>query len=283
MRITASATASPVGNKNDMACTVYYRTRGAEAWATAQNLIPLSYSIGVTNALLPQTFDVLSSYELKIRVTDTFYYVEQSVEIGTKQVMIDLYQDGTGIAFGKVAETPGAVEFGWPVKLVEPLEVTQGGTGANNGASACANIGAVQKSGDAMTGNLQISGRLYPSLYLLPTYNDTTNRVVFEGIYSGAGSFSAWEDSSGTNRRMLEVRTAKYKASKDDAVVLRCVENGSYYSYRVFHAGMATPVPIANGGTGASTAKAALTNLGVFYAETLPDTGEDGQICLVPV
>lgn len=61
------------------------------------------------------------------------------------------------------------------------------------------------------------------------------------------------------------------------------VENGSYYSYRLFHAGMATPVPIANGGTGASTAKAALTNLGVFYAETLPDTGEDGQICLVPV
>ena len=48
---------------------------------------------------------------------------------------------------------------------------------------------------------------------------------------------------------MLEVRTAKYKASKDDAVVLRCgLENSSYYSYRLFHAGMATPVPIANGG-----------------------------------
>ena len=44
---------------------------------------------------------------------------------------------------------------------------------------------------------------------------------------------------------------------------------------------MATPVPIANGG--ASAAKAALNNLGVFYADTLPDTGTDGQICLVPV
>lgn len=53
--------------------------------------------------------------------------------------------------------------------------------------------------------------------------------------------------------------------------------------YRVFHAGMATPVPIANGGTGASAAKAALNNLGVFYADALPDTGTDGQICLVPV
>ena len=46
---------------------------------------------------------------------------------------------------------------------------------------------------------------------------------------------------------------------------------------------MATPVPIANGGTAAKTPKAALNNLGVFYSESLPSTGTDGQICLVPV
>ena len=39
----------------------------------------------------------------------------------------------------------------------------------------------------------------------------------------------------------------------------------------------------ANGGTGAANAKAALTNLGIFYADTLPSSGTDGQICLVPV
>lgn len=283
VRVSVSATASPVDNKNSMACTVYYRTRGTEAWATAATLTPANYAIQAEHTLLTQAFDALSSYELKVRVTDYFYSVEQTVDIGTKQVMIDLYRDGTGIAFGKVAETPGAVEFGWPVKLVEPLSVSQGGTGANSGSAACTNLGAVKKSGDTMTGNLSIAASLYPSVYLLPSYNNTTNRVVFEGSYVGAGSFAAWEDSSGKNRRMLEVRTAKYQASKDNAVVLRCVEDGAYTSYRVFHAGMATPVPVANGGTGASTAKAALEKLGVFYAETLPDTGEDGQICLVPV
>ena len=36
-------------------------------------------------------------------------------------------------------------------------------------------------------------------------------------------------------------------------------------------------------GTGASSAKAALQNLGIFYADTLPADGTDGQICLVPV
>lgn len=116
-----------------------------------------------------------------------------------------------------------------------------------------------------------------------PTYNNTTNRVVFEGSYAGAASFSAWQDSTGNNRRMLEVRNASYETGRDNAVVLRDVINNSYYTFRVFHAGMATPVPIGNGGTGANNAKAALGNLGVFYSATLPSSGTDGQICLVPV
>ena len=53
--------------------------------------------------------------------------MEQTVSVGTKQVMMDFYKDGSGVAFGKVAETPGAVEFGWPVKLSAPLAVDQGG------------------------------------------------------------------------------------------------------------------------------------------------------------
>ena len=82
---------------------------------------------------------------------------------------------------------------------------------------------------------------------------------------------------------MLEVRNASYEASRDNALLLRDVVNGTYYAFRIFHAGMATPIPVANGGTGANNAKAALNSLGIFYAATLPSTGTDGQICLVPV
>ena len=141
----------------------------------------------------------------------------------------------------------------------------------------------MKKNGDTMTGNLAISGYLYPSLYLLPTYNSTTNRTVFEGSYVGASSFSSWEDGTGNNRRMLEVRNAAYQASLDFAVLLRTCTGGTWASYRLFHAGMATPIPLANGGTGASSAKAALSNLGIFYSASLPSSGTDGQICLVPV
>lgn len=86
-------------------------------------------------------------------------------------------KDGSGIAFGKVAEQSGKVEFGWPVILSSALGIAYGGTGATTAAAALANLGGVKKTGDTMTGNLNISAYLYPSLLLLPTYNDTTNRI----------------------------------------------------------------------------------------------------------
>ena len=269
VRISAKASASSVGGKNTLSCTVYYKLSSAESWVSAATPTPADYTIDESNLLLSPTFDTLSSYDIKIRVQDVFYYIEQTVSIGTKQVMMDFYKDGSGIAFGKVAENAGKVEFGWPLLLSEPLGVDQGGTGAETASAACTKLGAVKKAGDTMTGNLGISSYLYPSLYLLPTYNSTTNRTVFEGSYVGASSFASWEDSTGNNRRMLEVRNAAYQASLDFAVLLRTCVSGTWASYRLFHAGMATPIPLANGGTGASSAEAARANLGVSNADNL--------------
>lgn len=223
-------------------------------------------------------------YEATFTLTDAVGKVSTYVaEIGSAEYVIHVKNGGKAIGFGMAAGDDETASFGWPVKMSTPLAIEDGGTGATSAAWARFALGCVASSGDTMTGNLTIQTSLYPSLILKPTYNSTTNRVVFEGSYAGAASFSAWEDSSGNDRRMLEVRTAAYESSLDNAVVLRSVIGGSYYTYRLFHAGMASPVPVNKGGTGASVAKTALSNLGIFYADTLPSTGTDGQICLVPV
>ena len=225
-----------------------------------------------------------AAYQAVITLTDTVGSVTTyTAEIQSAAYIMHIKKNGRAVGFGMAAGEDDTVSFGWPVKLTSPLEVAQGGTGGNSQATACANIGAVKKVGDTMTGDLLIRTSLYPSLKLTPTYNSTTNQTVFEGSYVGASSFAAWEDSSGSNRRMLEVRNAKYAPSMDNAVLLRTAVNNTWYAYRLFHAGMATPIPVANGGTGAANAKTALTNLGIFYADTLPSSGTDGQICLVPV
>lgn len=269
VRVSLAGSVSSVGSKNTVSCAVYYKLTTSTSWVQATIVSASNYAVSTANLLLSATFDALKSYDLKVRLSDYFYYVEQSVSVGTKQVLMDFYKDGNGVAFGKVAESSGKVEFGWPVVLSTPLGVDQGGTGATTAPNACAKLGAVKKSGDTMTGNLSISGYLYPSVYLLPTYNSTTNRTVFEGSYVGASSFASWQDSSGNNRRMLEVRNAAYEAGRDNALVLRDVVDGSYYTYRVFHAGMTTPVPIANGGTGANSAANARANIGANNASNL--------------
>ena len=265
-RFSFQVSVSPLNNKNSFSCVVYYKLKNAEAWTQAYAVNAASYTLAVSNQLLSQTYDALSSYDVKIRLADHFQEAEQAVSIGTKGVILDFLADGTGIGIGKVAETPGAIECGWPMKLTDPLSIAYGGTGATSAESALAALGGVKKAGDTMTGNLNISGYLYPSMLLLPTYNDTTNRTVFEGSYAGASSFAAWEDSTGNNRRMLEVRTKAYQNSLDWAVLLRVCDAGTWANYRVFHSGMTSGVPVANGGTGATTAANARSNLGTNNA-----------------
>ena len=270
VRIQFRGAISSLGNANATEYYVYYKLSTASTWTLAESSTTAGqYDITVLNHVLSQSFSPLYSYDIKIRLKDSFAYVEQSVSIGTKQVIMDILSDGQGIAFGKIAETSGCVDLGWPLKLSSPLSIENGGTGGSSAALARYYLGAVSKTGDTMTGNLNIQSYLYPSVYLVPTYNDTTNRTVFEGSYAGASSFSAWEDSSGNNRRMLEVRTKSYAPSLDNAVLLRVADAGTWYAYRVFHSGMASPVPIANGGTGAADAASARSNLGANNASNL--------------
>ena len=269
VRYNLTGSGSALNNRNTLTCTIYYKLSTASAWTQAETVTHSSYALSQTNKLMSQTFDPLYSYNLKVTVADYFYSVEQIISIGTKQVLLDFLSNGNGIGIGKVAETNGYIDCGWPLKLSTPLAIAYGGTGSVNADAAIANLGGVKKSGDTMTGNLNIQGTLYPSLCLLPTNSGQTNRIVFEGSYVGAASFAAWEDSTGNNRRMLEVRTKAYASSLDNAAMLRVCDGGTWGNYRIFHEGMATAVPVNKGGTGATTAANARSKLGANNAANL--------------
>lgn len=215
MRLSAIGSVSSVNSRNTVACRIYYKLSSASAWTLSTTLTVSNYTLSVSNTLLSQTFNNLNSYDLKITLQDYFTTVEQLISVSTKQVMMDFYRDGSGVAFGKVAEQSGKAEFRWPLKLSEALPISEGGTGATTAAAARTALGAAASS-----------------------HSHTPSSI-------GAAASS--------------------------------------HGHALTDSGITGVLPVSKGGTGASTAKNACIALGIFYADTLPSTGTEGQICLVPI
>ena len=267
----ASGTYSSVSSKNSMTLKVQYGLTTSSVYSAAVTL-----TNGTASVIGGGSIDANYSFNVKFTLTDQFNTIEKILTVGTAAYTVFFRQGGNGVALGKVSERANAVEINpdWDIyhgstKLNGTVPIERGGTGGTTAAAARSNLGVVNKAGDTMSGNLGIQGTLYPSLYLLPTNSGQTNRIVFEGSYVGAASFAAWEDNTGNNRRMLEVRTKAYQSSLDNAVMLRVCDAGTWGNYRIFHAGMPSGVPIANGGTGATTAANARSNLGANNAANL--------------
>lgn len=122
----------------------------------------------------------------------------------------------------------------------------------------------VSKSGDTMTGDLNIQGYYNPFLSLVPIESSKIKKSVFSCNGNGILSMAIWEDESKQNGRIFEVRAKPLENSLNNALLLRVYDNGNQSSYEIFHSGMTNAIPISQGGTGATTAAGALTALGAF-------------------
>ena len=125
-----------------------------------------------------------------------------------------------------------------------PVTIAQGGTNATDAPTACANLGAVKKSGDTMTGSLNIQ--------------------TAYAINIGTAAVSTWNrisySNDGTNNRLIfhqRGQNGKYEYFN--------LPNTSSPSADTHYKILTTKsaVTIAQGGTGATTAAAARTALGI--------------------
>ena len=298
VRVNITASAASVGAKNTMTCTVYYKLSSASAWTKAQDVTPASYAVSKTNLLLTPTFNALSSYDIKVAVTDFFTSstpVEQEVSVSTKQVMQDFYRDGTGVAFGKVAETPNAAEFAWKLVASDAQIDTMRmntytsvaqlgqtvGSATINGCRSAMSDGSILMAQASDFASAELPSTL--GTILIGRIHTIRSFCLFIGKEPTTGIFKQALDSAGTSFTGIWYRL--YDSAS--AIPVSGGGTGQTTAAGIRNAiglGNTTgALPIANGGHGATSAKQGLINLGVFYSSTLPASGTDGQICLVPV
>jgi len=135
------------------------------------------------------------------------------------------------------------------------VPVSSGGTGATTAAGARtnleitpANIGAVNKAGDTMTGQLRISFNDYPSL---------------RGTRTDSGEASIYLENN-TSGWALGVNT--WGQGANSFAIGKYMGGNSGWCLKIDDTGLVSlskALPVASGGTGATTAAGARANLGV--------------------
>lgn len=118
-----------------------------------------------------------------------------------------------------------------------PVAISRGGTGATTASAALANLGAVSLFSPAFTGN--------PTAPTLPT-SDNSNSIATTAFVQSLIA--------------IEIPSSVNSATGGTGITINGV-SGSPFNGAITVA-LATPVSIANGGTNATTAAVALTNLG---------------------
>lgn len=149
-----------------------------------------------------------ASYTVRIRATDSLnnkatYYAA----VPTQKWAMKFRANGTGVAFGKAAETDNVFEVSsdWAVKLGQPLAITSGGTGAATAAQARDNLGALAADKlvtvEQMAANTNYSFTLENGtrfLFFTASANDTAKTLYIYNVGNSDGAVSGYAVKSGS-------------------------------------------------------------------------------------
>ena len=106
---------SSVNSKNKNAYVIEYKPQSGTTWTALTN--GTGYAVNTSIISAEGLFDVDSSYDLRLSITDSFGTVRVQTEIPTAFTLLDFNASGRGVAFGKVSELTEGVEFALPTSF----------------------------------------------------------------------------------------------------------------------------------------------------------------------
>lgn len=135
-KLDYSYVVSKVDDHNKYRITISYKRTVDTVWTNVQdnsNQVPTGSL--VTSFLIVPDLEASTTYDFRLTLVDTLTgdngRAEKIVTLGTDTVIIDLKENGEGIAFGKLSEHNKTVDFGWSVLFtggISPLYLQSGST-----------------------------------------------------------------------------------------------------------------------------------------------------------
>ena len=166
-----------------------------------------------------------------------------------------------------------------PSKLSSAVTIAKGGTGATTASTALSNLGGLAKSGGTMTGQIKnasnasswIAGR--DNAIIRGTVNPSSNS--FYPLASAKSLSGSWEIGAlGDNFYISYATDANYNAGSNTTTTKYFNTSGNFSGNA---ANVTGTVAVSHGGTGATTAAAARTNLGITYTSLYNGTLSSGS------
>lgn len=155
-------------NKNTSSYTIEYKQINATTWTTLKSGTGYTFNQKVVTDAV---FNVDSTYEIRLTVTDYFGKAQSIVDLSTAFTLLDFNANGKAMAFGKVSEKDEGVEFGIKAYFNNG-EVPQGAIELQSGAD----LNLLIDVGYYLIGNTSISASILNKPELLA--GDTSTALI---------------------------------------------------------------------------------------------------------
>ena len=118
--INLNSTIDSLNNENTKEFKIEYR-QGSGSWTTLTTY-NTSYNYVLTNSVY-SGFSSSYPFDVKITATDRFGSEYSQIWIPTAKTVLDFYHDGTGVAIGKVADTPNKFDVAYKTEIENDMQV----------------------------------------------------------------------------------------------------------------------------------------------------------------
>lgn len=305
VKSTVNFSYASCSSKNTITTATYYRKTTETSWTNASK----TFISGTAFTFGGGNISAESSYEVKFKLTDAFTSIEVTDTLSTASVVMDFKSGGLGVAVGKVAETDQCFEVSdaWDVKvygmLLEAYIKAKAPASAGIVYATCSTASATAAKVAVCTGFKLTTGAAVlvkfsntnsaasPTLNVNSTgakpivaYGTTAIQayawkagqavmVVYDGT-SWVALVQSWATTTyyGITKLSSSTSSTSTTLAATASAVKAAYDRNSWNSITLTNA-----LGLAYGGTGATTAAGARTNLGISVTQLYTGTLTTGS------